>query len=169
MTSARRARLDRLGDQAAVDRFGRPSRDLVLRPDAALGDAHALGIVDLEAAARFLLEAFQHADDMARNVAVAADRGVAGVGADHRHPAGSRDASSGSTLPSFWSSTIARPAASRASATASGVAVSRVGRGRVDIGVLEQAGIELHAQDAAHGVVDLRLGHPALADERGQE
>ena len=34
--------------------------------------------------------------------------------------------------------------------------------------MLEQPGLELHAQHAAHRIVDLRLRHPAFADQLGK-
>jgi hypothetical protein len=85
------------GDQ--VDRVG--------RPDAALGDPHALRIDHLEAAPGLGLQALQHADHVGRDLAVAADRRVARVGAQHRELADC-PASSGRMPASFFSSTIAR-------------------------------------------------------------
>ena len=59
-------------------------------------------------------------------------------------------------MPSFFSSTIDRPAALRAAARSAGVRkLRRVGGlGLVDVGVLEQAGAELDPQDPAYGVVE---------------
>ena len=61
--------------------------------------------------------------------------------------------SSGST-PSFFSSTIERPAARRAAARFLGSSCLPGRRVDVDVRVLEEAGAELHPQDPADRVVD---------------
>ena len=106
----------------AVD-LGVDEVDGVLAPDALFGDAHADGVLHLEAGLfAFGLQAFEHGDDMLGDVGVAADGRVGRV-----VPSTSRRliflASSGST-PSFLSSTAERVAARRARAMDAGVAVS---------------------------------------------
>src|SRR5437764_10411701 len=59
--------------------------DLVLRPDAVGGDAHAFGIIDREAAAALVLQPLEDADDVARLVRIAAeDRKSTRLNSSHR-------------------------------------------------------------------------------------
>ena len=83
--------------------------------------------------------------------------------------------SSGSTPPSFFSSTIERPAALRAAARFSGSSCLLWAASDVHVRVLEQPGAELDPQQAPNGVVypthgDVAAGHelaPEVAEVRG--
>ncbi len=77
-------RLERLDDQPGVH-LRRGEDDLVLVPDAVLGDPHALAIVHLKAGfAADRPDPLQHRDHLARHVRIAADRGVGRMPAQHQ-------------------------------------------------------------------------------------
>ena len=154
-------------DQAGID-FRLGELDLVLAPDALFGQAHALAVVEREAlGARFLLQRLVDRDHVARDIGIAADRGVLRVGAEQQHLADPVRLQGQQVLVVLEQHRAAAGRLARQFDRIRGRGQG-LGPGRVRVRVLEQPGVELQLQDAAHAGVDLLDRDPFFAHQVGQ-